>query len=197
MNTQSLQSVGKAKLEQIEITISKETAEDLPGIMEVLYKTWLSTYVDKVQGVTKADVEKRFAWRNDPVAISKAQADFKMKEHNPENENIFGMVAKLDGKIIGYSKFIKFQNNDQLEIIYVLPEYQGKGVGRKFWDEMQKYMTTGKKVIVDVVDGNLPAISWYESLGFVKNGKSPDGPKYKLPVSGTELNEIELEYIPK
>jgi ribosomal protein S18 acetylase RimI-like enzyme len=184
------------KPEKFEIKIESEVPSDLEGILEVLYLTWLDTYVGKVKGVTKESVDAMFAWRLDKALVERAKSKAEMELVSHVEKKIFGYVAKHNGRIVGYAKFMQFETSDQLEIIYVLPEYQNQGIGRKFWGEMMQKMTPGKKVIVDVVAENDEAIKWYKSLGFVDNDKKPEGPMFEMPVSGIKLPEIELEYLP-
>ena len=84
----------------------------------------------------------------------------------------FGAVAKENEQILGY--FLCYFVIDEWEIarIAVSPDARRKGIGQRLFD----YMLTicGEKeiarILLDVRESNLPAISFYEKNGFVVDG---------------------------
>ena len=84
----------------------------------------------------------------------------------------FGAVAKENEQILGY--FLCYFVIDEWEIarIAVSPDARRKGIGQRLFD----YMLTicGEKeiarILLDVRESNLPAISFYEKNGFVLDG---------------------------
>jgi len=73
----------------------------------------------------------------------------------------------------------------------VLPEHQKKGIGKKFWEQAQKYFDPNKDTFVSVVDYNVNAISFYESLGFEDTGKRWRDEKRRMK-SGAIQTEAEM-----
>lgn len=80
--------------------------------------------------------------------------------------------------------FIKINNNAiidipkrrgaELEKIYVLPEYKGKGIGKSALQEIIQIITIQKKkaLFLCVIDTNHSAISFYKKLGFNLHSKT-------------------------
>lgn len=105
------------------------------------------------------------------------------------------MVAKNDEKIVGVCRIIKENNFNKLEAIYVLPDFQGRGIGKMFWAEALKFWDNEKKIIVQVATYNTNAIRFYERLGFVDHGKRFTDENLRMPISGVFIPEMELVII--
>ncbi|MEI6042703.1 MAG: GNAT family N-acetyltransferase [bacterium] len=143
------------------ITIQKATPVDVLGIGEVFYKTWLATYPNEEIGITTEDVEFRFKDRKNRDGSKFANI--------PDNE-LF-LVAKEGDGVVGVCDLIKHHEKNELKAIYILPEYQGRGIGKKFWNEALKFFDLKKDTIVNVVTYNNNAIEFYKRLGFEDLGK--------------------------
>jgi ribosomal protein S18 acetylase RimI-like enzyme len=169
-----------------EIKISDATLEDARGTAEVYYKTWLATYPNKEVGVTVDDIEDQFKDSFTEEGLAK-QAE--RIAYAPENVSFF--LAKDGGKVVGVCRVVRNPQNNQLKTIYVLPEYQGKGIGRLLWEEAQKHFDAGKDVIVHVATYNTGAIEFYKKLGFKETGKEFSDKKFKMK-SGAIIPETEL-----
>jgi len=80
------------------------------------------------------------------------------------------VTARLNGKLIGLGNAI----SDGYLVVYyphliVLPQYQGKGVGRKMLQALQtKYYNYHQQMLV--ADGK--AINFYKSVGFFRAGNT-------------------------
>lgn len=77
-------------------------------------------------------------------------------------------VAKLENNTIG---FISFAETDDAIIIValgVLPQYQGSGVGRSLIEkvEAEAKRMLKKRLLVSISNDDLPALAFYQSLGF-------------------------------
>ena len=111
-------------------------------------------------------------------------------KHQIYNPNQFSYVAEVDGKMIGLmsgtylSKYEHFSKEDyaELQCLYIHPDYQHKGLGKKFFDvfvgEIKKKDI--KKFVIGVLQDNKQARSAYEKWGgkldsysqpFIKEGK--------------------------
>ena len=69
------------------------------------------------------------------------------------------------------STMIRNVEFNELITLYVLPEYQGKGIGTKLWNEVSRICDPTKDTIVHVVIYNRQAIDFYKKCGFVDTGK--------------------------
>ena len=90
---------------------------------------------------------------------------------------------------IKYNSSPDFQNENsaELEKIYVLPKYKGKGIGKSALIEIIKHTTTLgiKNLFLGVIDSNLNAIAFYEKLGFEYHSKTRlDVPYFKEELKG-------------
>jgi ribosomal protein S18 acetylase RimI-like enzyme len=106
-----------------------------------------------------------------------------------ENENYF--VAKVNGKVVGFCFVTKNEERNQLSAIYILPEFQGKGLGKSLWESASSFIDTSKDTFVDVVTYNTQAIEFYKKLGFVDTGRRWSEEKFKMK-SGGVLPEMEM-----
>lgn len=80
-----------------------------------------------------------------------------------------------DGRLVGFfGHYMVNDDTDELLIIVVHPDYQGKGYGRKMM-EFYFGMLDGKvKSILSTHEGNEMAINFYKSLGYRMVKKLPN-----------------------
>ncbi len=179
-------SVENIKMPSHEIFVSRAKPEDARGMQEVFYKTWLNTYPNVENGISVDDIEDRYKNAFTDETINKRAERIL---HPPEGETVF--VAKEDEKVVGLCFVEKYPEKNQIQAIYVLPEYQGKGIGKKLWSEAKKVFDAGKDVIIEVATYNTQAIEFYKKLGFVDTGKRWRDEKFKMK-SGTTIPEMEM-----
>jgi ribosomal protein S18 acetylase RimI-like enzyme len=77
-------------------------------------------------------------------------------------------------------------------MIYVLPEYQGKGIGKLLWNELSKYLDINKETFVEVATYNENAIKFYEKLGFVDTNKRFTDERFRMR-SGGIIPQMEMK----
>ena len=168
----------------IEIVFPKP--EDAEGIQNVFYKSWLDTYPNEKVGITVDDVEH---WYKDDWN-GKLEKQRNRIINPPENQSFF--IAKEDGKVVGVCRIMKHADKNQLQAIYVLPEYQRKGIGKMLWNRALEIMDLNKDTIVQVADYNKKAIDFYKKLGFIDTGKRFSDEHFRMK-SGAIIPEMELE----
>jgi len=168
------------------IKIVEAIPDDAKGITTVLYKTWLDTYPNEEIGITKEDVEDSY---KDAFTDEKIKSQKERIANTPENQRL--LVAKNGTDVIGIATMIRNDDNNQLRTIYMLPEYQGKGVGSMLWNEIKKFCDPLKDTIVQVATYNKNAVSFYEKLGFVDTGKRWSDEKWRMR-SGATIPEMEM-----
>ncbi|MCS7096641.1 MAG: ribosomal protein S18-alanine N-acetyltransferase [Candidatus Bathyarchaeota archaeon] len=93
--------------------------------------------------------------------------------------NSVGLVAKVNGEIIGFIIGALHYDNDQLVghilTIDISEKYRRKGIGVKLLQEMEKIFA-GKGVAkcrLEVREDNIAAIKLYSKLGYKKAGMLP------------------------
>lgn len=168
------------------IQITTPKPEDARGITTVLYKTWLATYPNEQLGITVDDIEDVYKNAFSDEEIAKAEERLRAI---PETQK--RVVAKEGDTVIGLATMVRNKDTTQLRVIYVLPEYQGRGVGRMLWEAVKDFIDPSKDTIVQVADYNQQAIRFYEKLGFVDTGKRWKDEKWKLK-SGAYIPEMEM-----
>ncbi len=170
----------------MDIKIAEAVPEDARAISEVQYKTWLETYPNKEAGITVDDIHDRFKNRFTDESIKKREEYMRSQ---PANQKTW--VVRMDGRVVGFGAVIKHEDKNQLQSIYLLPEMQGRGVGRKLWEEMSKFSDPSKDTIVQVATYNAPAVGFYKKLGFVDTGKRFSDERFRMK-SGAVIPEMEM-----
>ena len=168
------------------ITIELARPEDAEGIQFVLYKTWLNTYPNEAAGITADDIEDRY---KDKLSKEGIQRYRNRISKLPGNQRI--LVAKLNKNVIGVCNIIKHEFENELRAIYVLPEHQGKGVGKALWNESRRFFNPKNDVVIEVAVYNTRAINFYTKLGFTDTKKRFSDEKFKMK-SGATIPEMEM-----
>lgn len=146
------------------------------GIILLLKETWLATYPNKKHGITREDILKK-----DWESKERLKKWEKIITENGKN-GVFNFVAKEGNEIIGFCQVVKGKDYNELNLIYILPKYQGRGIGKMLIDKAVAMLDPNKDTIVEVVEYNKGALGFYEKLGFVKfeKGKGHEVPNGKI-----------------
>jgi ribosomal protein S18 acetylase RimI-like enzyme len=168
------------------ISIVPAVPEDAPGIFEVQYQTWKATYPNERAGVTLADIEERFREKEQRIARAAEHV-----AHPREGQSTF--VAKEGARVIGIIRVEAGEGHNELVMLYVLPEMQGRGVGGALWREAQTMFDSSKDTFVNVADYNERAIRFYEHLGFRDTGEVVVHPHFVMPISKMQLREKRMK----
>jgi len=149
-----------------EITIQKKSTKDVEAVNNVYYKTWLDTYPNIEARISEEDIKHAFIDDFSEMFIAKEKERIR---NLPENKR--PLVAKVGEKVVGICVVKNNKDTNSLETIYVLPDYQGKGVGKMLWEEAKKSLDINKDIVLEVVSYSKSTIKFYEKLGFVKIGE--------------------------
>ena len=168
------------------ILITNPNPEDAQGITTVLYKTWLATYPNSALGITTEDIEDSYKDSFSEAQIKKSQENLK---NIPVNQKT--VVAKDGNTVVGVATMVKSEYNNQLRTIYVLPNYQGKGIGVMLWQAIKDFADPTKETVVHVADYTEQAIEFYKKLGFIDTGKKVKDERWKMK-SGAYIPEMEM-----
>jgi ribosomal protein S18 acetylase RimI-like enzyme len=152
----------------------------------VFYRTWLTTYPNAEAGITVEDIQDRWKDRNAPERLARRRAEI---EKNDPNQKF--IVATDDDKVVGVCVATKNDDVGRLNAIYVLPEYQGQGIGRLLWNEVKRFFDPNKDIVVGVATYNTDAIGFYTKLGFVDSGHRYTDDRFKMK-SGTAIPEMDM-----
>jgi ribosomal protein S18 acetylase RimI-like enzyme len=138
------------------ITISQATSKDIPIIQEIAHKTWPITYGS---------------------ILSKAQLDYMMDLMYSDASLLEQLKTKplffLAQEVDSFLGFISCENNyhnnkvTRLHKIYILPEAQGKGVGKAL---IEKVIAIARENQSEVISLNVnkfnKAVTFYKKIGF-------------------------------
>ena len=116
------------------MNIRKANSKDIPILISLCYKLFLR--FEKLDKVDKLD---KHYWKSE-----KQKADFRKLL---KKQDYLFLVAEENNKIIGYIKCSIFQNypifqikkKGHIETLYILPEYQKKGFGKKLVEKALKW----------------------------------------------------------
>jgi RimJ/RimL family protein N-acetyltransferase len=164
-----------------DIKIIPATADNAEQINELMYLS--SGEVYKALSVSNIDIESKFSSRLSNENVEKTRTLI-----NSLSSNEKYIVATADDIVIGICYAEKERSKNILHALYVLPEFQGKGVGKLLWNSIKEWVYD-KDVYLDVIDKNANAIKFYESLGFVQTGESTDSNPFS---NETVITDIEM-----
>ncbi len=163
----------------MDIIIRDAQPDDVRAIREVYYKTWVATYPNEAFGILLSDIEDRYknsftddSIRRGAYAITHIQSDERV------------LVALADGVVVGTSKLKRGLERNEMHTIYILPDYQGQGIGKALFAESLAWFDKDKDTQIDTAVYNYPAIKFYEGLGFVATGETFTEEEFKMPSGG-------------
>ena len=135
---------------------------DLATVSALLDETWHATY-DTLYGIQKVS-ELTAKWHS--VAALKTLLERRDAE----------FVVADDGSTIagmGYAAMAKSRPKTAiLHQLYVLPRYQGQGIGRDMFAELETCFPDASSMRLEVGSQDSKAIAFYEMLGFTKVGET-------------------------
>jgi len=142
---------------QTKIILRNWTKEDFQIVKNILLTTWKDTY----SFIHERDILTHF---------EKFYSDDRLIEilNDPFSK---GILAEVNSVPAGWLKLFENIINKKFFIssLYVLPEFQGYGLGKKLLNEAYSiaYQKKFKKVWLGVMKQNVKALAWYKNLGFV------------------------------
>lgn len=171
--------------------LQKATLEDIQALQAICHAAYAENFHHHWnEGGLAWYLEKEFG-------LERLSADL----NNPKIAYFF---IRQEGKTLGFVKFNTQSNlpghseeeGCELEKIYILPAEKGTGLGKKVMQELIERVKSmpGKNVFfLCVIDTNLPAIAFYEKLGFRFHSKTRlDIPFFKEELKG--LNRMFREW---
>lgn len=167
------------------IHIRRAVPTDAEGINRVLYTTWLSTYVSDTHGISIDDIEDQFKDKFSSEGILKSQERL---QSLPDTVHVF--VATDEEKVVAVCRLILRDEENFLQTLYVLPDYQGQGIGTRMWNVLLGIIDPRKETKLVVATYNQKAISFYERIGFSDTGKRTNNPH--IMRSGSSIPEMEM-----
>ena len=146
------------------IILRESVQTDLANYTSMMQETYENAYVDDSIGLTKECFSNRVFDSDD------TQSYLKSKLMNTDNQKSW--VALDAGRIIG-SIVVEDKGVDyELTGFYVLPSYQGHGIGKKLWSYAKKF-ARNKDIVLDIYFHNKKTIELYKHWGFEEDLSRP------------------------
>ena len=142
---------------QVEIKLRYWTKADFNTVKEILLTTWKDTY----SFIPEEDILSHFEKFYNKQSLIEILEDPFSK----------GIIAEFESKPVGWMKLFEDKINKRFYIssLYILPDYQGFGIGKKLLNEA--YLIAMHKqydrVWLGVMTKNVKAVDWYKNIGFV------------------------------
>jgi ribosomal protein S18 acetylase RimI-like enzyme len=159
---------------------------DAAEVKQLFRDVWVATYPNEDEGITIADVDTFFTNQLSEDNIGRFTETISTL---PGTHYYF--VARIDQKIVGICEVDVLEAENKFNIIAVLPQHQGKGIGYALWQKAYEVMNDANPVPLCVARYSADAIGFYKQLGFVEDGAIPLPEEFCLP-SGIVLPEIRM-----
>ncbi|MGB6407861.1 MAG: GNAT family N-acetyltransferase [Planococcus donghaensis] len=127
--------------------------KDIPAVQNVARKSWNDTY----EGIIPLHTQENF--------LDSAYND-EMMLKRMEVSSLF--VAEKDGQILGFANFSRVKQGGEVELgaIYLLPEYQGLGLGTALLQKGIERSDSANSIFINVEKENKIGTTFYEAKGF-------------------------------
>jgi len=166
--------------------IRKAKPEDVLGLHNVYYITWLDTYPNQEFNITKEDIIFKYESRLDPEKLVERK-----EKISKIGKNEVLLLVEKDGVVVAVCNAVQDDVCNELRSIYVLPEHQGRRLGWNLWAEAKKIFDPKKETLVKVASYNEKAINFYKKIGFESTGEIIFDEKFKMR-NGAIIPELKM-----
>ena len=157
-----------------QIIIRRATIADAVKLSAISIQTFYDTFI----GTCKEE---------DMTAFLKEYFNLKQVQAELSNENDFYYLAELNGRVVGYCRWMEDYTNFslmkrwkslELKRIYILKEYHGKGVAQQLMNLVIQYAQSNQYQVLwlGVWENNHRAQKFYKKNLFVNSGHTHDFP---------------------
>jgi len=141
----------------MEILIRPWRREDLPAVRRILWESWMAAY-------------RAFIPEEDLRIYHEATYRIESLTHLYESSIVHGFIGEADGVPAGFAR-VQFHRNENrlyLASLYLLPDFQRKGIGRGLLGAAEERARAYNldELWVGVMVQNETARGWYEKRGF-------------------------------
>lgn len=156
----------KQEIDTQSVSIERAVPEDAETICDIRDRAWIGAYPNAELGITADDVEL-MAKGHDGVFVPRRVAYLKKQLAKDNGAGLTTFIAKVAGKTVGYIEpRTDGENLQWVSAIYVLPGYQGRGIGGKLLGHVLDLFGRDQDIFLEVVSYNQNAIGFYKKFGF-------------------------------
>lgn len=163
------------------------TEADAEAIGHIRVAAWRVAYREFMPSAYLASLDPGQNLKSLKMVLASAEPPFQMR------------VAEQEGSVVAFTmygppRYEARPGTLELWALNVKPEYWRRGVGRVLVREVLNAARHAKLVRVELwcIEGNVPALSLYESIGFVRTGES----RTTSGLTGHSLHEVAYEVAP-
>ncbi|HSJ38945.1 MAG TPA: GNAT family N-acetyltransferase [Planococcus sp. (in: firmicutes)] len=129
------------------------TAQDITAVQEIAHISWNDTYQD----IIPMNIQQNFLDKSYSVPMM----EMRLKK-------TILLLAEHEGQPVGFANFTKLDDDGDAELIalYMKPEHQRNGYGKKLLDSGLTYLLDGSHLFVYVESENHKGRNFYEANGF-------------------------------
>lgn len=142
-----------------EIYIREIKKEEIEKILIIKDEVRFNTYSKILAGLTKEDILYK-----DSYSVREEEIWNKI-----DQKNTYIYIAAVSDEIAGYIRFSIKDNIAELQDLFVLNKFQGKGIGSLLMDKMENFLENVEDVYltkINVLKDNENAINFYVKHGF-------------------------------
>lgn len=139
-----------------EFQIRPWSEKDFYEVRKILSITWFETY--------------NFIPEKDLVTYLDKYYSFENLHELFNNKNAFCFSVEFDNHLIGWMRLIDNKTDGKFYVssLYILPKYQGLGIGKKLMQIAEKKAVelNHSDIWIGVMEKNTLTLNWYKKLGF-------------------------------
>ena len=165
------------------VSIHDALPEDASGIARVRHETWLATYPNAEVGVTREDIFAKAFESEDQIG------KWRKAIENQAGPRRLWVAKNERGEVVGYSQGKRGQEVNEIFGLYVLPAYQGEGVGRALFARVIEWLGDDMSIQLSTATYSYAAIKLYESFGFKRTGEVMEDMSF---ASGTKVPSLTM-----
>ena len=145
LNRESVVAQNASRKDMRNIDIREAHPDDADAMREVQHFTWLATYPNEAYGITREDIEARF--RENPEMTEE-------RRHFVNTAPFHSWVAVDRTDVIGFCTIKQDEHENLIQALYVLPDYQNKGVRKRLLQIVLGWFGDAKEVVLNVASYN-------------------------------------------
>jgi GNAT superfamily N-acetyltransferase len=144
----------------LSVRVRWDKEEDRPALQQVNRRAFEAAYS---HSFAPNEIEGLFSQRLPPSSTGR-----------DNREGLLGvLVAEVEGEVVGFATLVRLKDGDgELQAFYVLPEYQGQGVGSTLWERgLEVLRREGFAGMQIWVLADADAVAFYQRRGCAKVGE--------------------------